>query len=458
MIKFGTDGWRGIIAQDFTFANLEKVSLGLASYLQEKYQKGAVVVGYDCRFLSDKFAQTVAEILLESGFDVYFPEKFVPTPYVAYAIKKLNALGGVMLTASHNPPEYNGFKFIPDYAGPALPEVTDRLEQLINSDAKPQKKAPGKKLLLNLKEEYLKHLITLSGLNLGQGTIVIDPMYGAGQGYLEEILRGLGYTLYPLRNHRDPLFGGGMPEPKKNELMPMVEEIKRRGADLGLALDGDADRFGIVEGERLFTANEILVLTYHYLIESGRGGDVARTVPTTHLLDKMARANGYNVIETPVGFKYIGKALREGAVLGGEESGGLSIAGHVPEKDGILADLLSVKIREYFKKPLTEVLNAIYDRYGQVYSRRDDYKTSPEAKEEVLKRLNSLKLTEIAGEKVVRENRIDGIKWELESGGFILVRASVTEPVFRIYGEAETPAKLDALLQEAKMVVLGTVL
>ncbi|NYE57685.1 phosphoglucomutase/phosphomannomutase family protein [Carboxydothermus ferrireducens] len=458
MIKFGTDGWRGIIAKDFTFASLEKVSLGLAAYLQEKYRAGAVVVGYDCRFLSEHFAETVAEILLKSGFDVYLPEKFVPTPYVAFAINKLKAIGGVMLTASHNPPEYNGFKFIPDYAGPALPDVTDRLEQLINAGAVPSLKEKGKKLTLNLESAYVDHLKKLTGLSYGQGTVVVDPMYGAGQGYLEKVLTDFGYTVSTIRNYRDPLFGGSMPEPKQKELKPLVEAIKNKKADLGLALDGDADRFGIVEGERLFTANEVLILTYHYLIESGRGGDVARTVPTTHLLDKMARANGFNVIETPVGFKYIGKALREGAVLGGEESGGLSIAGHVPEKDGILADLLAVKIREFFKKPLSEVLEDIYSRYGRSYTRRDDYRTTPEQKEEILKRLSSLKLTEIAGEKVLRESRVDGMKWELESGSFVLVRASGTEPVFRIYGEAESEEKLDLLLNEIKMVVLGTVL
>ena len=455
-IRFGTDGGRGITAEDFTFAALRKVSGAVAAYInEENLQSRGIVIGYDTRFLAERFAAVVAEEMQKQGIKVYFCTEATPTPVVAFGILHKKAGGAVMLTASHNPPEYMGFKFIPQYAGPALPQITDRITALLESgeifSCPPG--CGGKLEEVNFKDSYFDYIS--SRVNLGKIKdaglrFVVDPMHGAGIGYLEGILSGLGLDILALHNWRDPLFGGSMPEPREDLLIELIARVRSEHRDMGLALDGDADRFGIVDSlGRYISPNQVLCLLFRYLAEvRGLRGPVARTVATTTLLDRMARNYGLDVIETPVGFKYQGQAmLNQGAILAGEESGGLSVLGHVPEKDGILACLLMAEVTAYYGKPLSQVLEDIYDQYGHVHTQRLDFRCPAEKKQTTIELLEQFAPSNIHGVPVLDIITIDGWKYLLADGSWLLVRASGTEPVFRIYGEAKDKDTLSQLQQ-----------
>ncbi|MEW6425644.1 MAG: phosphoglucomutase/phosphomannomutase family protein [Bacillota bacterium] len=456
-IKFGTDGWRGVIARDFTFANVELVARAVAGYLKAHDLAGrGAVVGYDNRFLSDKFAETVAGVLDAEDVPVYIVEKSMPTPVVAFAIKEYAAGGAVMLTASHNPPEYNGIKFIPEYAGPALPHITQEIEENIKKlggQAKEAKEAAaeisGRRWRrIDPRPAYfahLKKLVDFAEVGRAGLKVVVDPMYGAGAGFLEELLRGAGVQVEVIHDRRDPLFGGTLPDPAAQSLGELRTRVLASGADLGLALDGDADRFGIIDRDGSYISpNHYLPVVYDHLLNArGWRGPAARTVATTHLLDRIAAGAGQQVYETPVGFKYIGQHLMEkGCLLGGEESGGLSIRGHVPEKDGVLAGLLAAEIVARHRQGLGGRLAEIWGRCGRLYSERVDVHTSREEKERVLGVLRELAPAEVAGKKVTGRLTVDGTKLVLEDGSWLLIRASGTEPLFRIYAEANNPEDL----------------
>jgi alpha-D-glucose phosphate-specific phosphoglucomutase len=473
-ISFGTDGWRDIIARDFTFANVELVAGGVARYINKHNLAGrGVVIGYDNRFLSERFAGIIARVFYDSGIRVYLMEKSTPTPVTAFAIKEYSAGGAVMLTASHNPPEYNGFKFIPEYAGPALPEVTNEIEMYINelerqgglprnqgeNRGADSENANAKGGQVNLKASYFSHLqklVDLSKIKQDGLKVVVDPMYGAGIGYLEEILSKAGAQVKALHNHRDPLFGGILPEPTGQSLAGLREQVLSSGADLGLALDGDADRFGIIDRDgNYISPNQFLAIVYYHQINfMGLLGPVARTVATTHMLDRIAAEAGQQVYETPVGFKFIGQNLRErDCLLGGEESGGLSIRGHIPEKDGILADLLAAQIVSYHRKSLGELLKEIWTRYGRLVSERMDIHTTQKEKERTLKALREFTPREVAGKKVVKRLGNDGTKLVLEDGSWLLVRASGTEPLFRVYAEAGGQEELKEIQEWGRALI-----
>lgn len=470
-ISFGTDGWRGIIAEDFIFDNLRLVTRAVAEYvIDEGLQQRGIVVGYDNRFLSDRFAAAVAEEMNNNGIPVFMICKPTPTPVTAYAIKVHNAAGAVMLTASHNPPEYNGFKFIPEHAGPALPHVTKKIEENIKKHhgvfiknlveeaegryghlikAQPPIECPCDQIdPIAVYMEHINELVDFATIGKAGLKVIVDPMYGAGIGYLDKLLNNAGVSVETMHNHRDPLFGGGMPEPTGSSLTELKERLKQTGADLGLALDGDADRFGIIDSNgEYITPNQFLPLLYYHLMEvKGVRGPAARTVATTHLLDRIAAHYDQQVEETPVGFKFIGQCIHErGAIMGGEESGGLSIKGHIPEKDGILAGLLAVEMVAYHGKSLTELLEQVYQQFGQLHSRRLDVHTTPEQKSNVLSALAQFKPTEVAGQTVTDMVRVDGVKVILADGSWALIRASGTEPLFRIYAEAATFAQVEQI-------------
>ncbi|MGO0123581.1 phosphoglucomutase/phosphomannomutase family protein [Desulfothermobacter acidiphilus] len=458
-IKFGTDGWRGIIARDFTFAGVERVATAIAAYLREEglAPRGAVV-GYDNRFLADRFAQAVAEVLRRWGISVYFPERPVPTPLVAFGIRHYRAGGAVVITASHNPPEYCGIKFIPEYAGPALPDVTERIEFLLESEPRPESSLRGELYPFSPQEDYFAHLARLvEGDKIGGAAlkVVVDPMFGAGIGYLEEMLRRYGAEVTAIRNWRDPLFGGGLPDPVPSRLQELVEKVGEKRAHLGLALDGDADRLGVISQEgRYVTPNQVLALLCYYLYAyRGWHGPVARTVATTHLVDRVAHAFGAEVKETPVGFKYLGRLLREeGCICAGEESGGLSVRGHVPEKDGILAGLLVAEMAAARGGSLLRLWEELVERFGELVSQRRDYLTTEEEKKRIMHFLQRWpEKSELAGQEVVKRTTIDGVKVVLADGSWILVRPSGTEPVFRVYAEAASEAKVERLHTTVKM-------
>jgi len=451
-IKFGTDGWRGIIADDFTFANLRRVSSAVARYIAEEGKAGrGLVIGRDTRFLAEEFARAVADVMTAAGIKVYISNEAAPTPVTAHAVLARKTAGAVMLTASHNPPEYNGFKFIPDYAGPALPHITDRITRIIPRVAE---KTPGRRELREVfdpKPEYYKFLagqVDLEKIKAAGLQVVVNPMHGAGIGYLEEVFSGLGIPAVSQRNWRDPLFGGQMPEPKSALLEDLRQAVLSGQGQLGLALDGDADRFGIIDstGEYILP-NQVLSLLARYLLkERGMRGPIARTVSTTTLLDKIVEDYGVSVIETAVGFKYLAQAmLEQGAILAGEESGGLSVKGHIPEKDGILACMLMAEVRAHYRKPLSAVLMDIYEEYGRLYTRRRDYTCSPQAKEQILAKLQTFSPAKISGLKVEDIVRIDGCKYILENGSWVLIRPSGTEALFRIYGEAGNEEELSEI-------------
>ncbi|TEB17708.1 Phosphoglucomutase [Pelotomaculum sp. FP] len=468
-ISFGTDGWRGILAEDFTFDNVRLVARAVARYINaHNLAAKGIVVGYDNRFMSERFASEIARVLAEQGITVYLTARSTPTPVVALAVWLQQAGGAVMLTASHNPPEYNGFKFIPEYAGPALPHITAEIEDNIRqlqgtgTTGEDGRTVSSKASVITIDphSDYAEHLASLVDLNaIGKAglKIAVDPMCGAGVGYLEDLLTRAGAEVVAIHCHRDPLFGGSLPEPTAKSLQELRRIVVEGGARLGLALDGDADRFGIIDANGEFiTPNQFLPLLYYHLLTfRGLEGPVARTVATTHLLDRMADRKGLKVFETPVGFKYIGQCiLEQGVIVGGEESGGLSIQGHVPEKDGILAGLLAAEMVAVHGKSLTDLLEDIAGEYGHLYSERLDVHTSPADKERVLGVLQSFMPEEVAGRKVTGSSSVDGVKLLLEGGAWLLIRASGTEPLFRIYVEAESHEEIKEI-QAATRSLLG---
>lgn len=465
-IKFGTDGWRDIIAAGFTFANVRAVAQGIAGFVRNHaLERRGIVVGYDNRFLSPQFAEAVAGVLAGNGIRVFMPFTSLPTPVVAFAVRHCQAGGAVMITASHNPPEYNGIKFIPEYAGPALPDITSEIEEeirrVLNGARIYELSAPESDQLgliekLDIKEHYIEHLGSLVNLNAFTGhrlRVAVDPMWGAGIGYLEEILRRAGCEVITLHSRRDPLFGGGLPEPTGHALVELMDKVRERGLDLGLALDGDADRFGVVDEDgRFVPPNRVLYLLLDYLLQTRSfRGPVARTLATTHMLDKAAEAYGLKVIETPVGFKYIGQCLREqGCIMGGEESGGMAIQGHVPEKDGILACLLVAEMVSARGKSLKAFTEEFSRKYGRVESGRLDVRYSERDREALMKRLDEFRPRQLDGRRVDRISETEGKKIILEDGNWALIRASGTEPVFRIYAEAEDAGAVSRIQEEIR--------
>ena len=460
-IKFGTDGWRGIIADDFTFENVRIVAQAVAEYVNglDMGHKG-IVVGYDNRFLSNRFADTIADVMVQNGIKVYLSGGPLPTPVTAFAVKVHDAAGAVMLTASHNPPEYNGFKFIPDYAGPALPHITEAIEENIKrlqntagewkvffqeqaAELAPERTKVAERIMIDPRSEYFEHLeqlVDMQAIADANLQIMVDSMHGSGIGYLDAMLTRAGIIVEPNRCNRDPLFGGNLPEPTSQTLACCGVWVKKGQGRLALALDGDADRFGIIDttGEYI-TPNQFFPVLYHHLItKKGLVGPVTRTVATTHKVDRIAEKHGQASYETAVGFKFIGQNLLEkGCVLGCEESGGLSIKGHIPEKDGILAGLLAAEIVAVNRKNLAELTAEVDREYGgKLYSDRLDLHTTPIQKQIVLDKLKDFTPDRVAGSAVIDKITLDGVKLVLDGGEWALVRPSGTEPLFRIYAEA----------------------
>lgn len=385
-ITFGTDGWRGVIADDFTFDNVKIVAQAISDYVLETYENPKIIIGYDYRFHSENFAKICADILSANAIHVLFSNNPIPTPAVAHAVVKKEASGAIMITASHNPYYYNGIKFIPHYGGPANTQITDKIIKNVERIQKEGLKDinPDKDLIeyFDYKEVYLNDILNLIDKKAFKGKqlkVLVNPMYGCGIGYIDEALRRLGCDVKVINNWRDPLFGGHLPEPNLENMKDLLEIIKTEEFDLGLATDGDADRFGVVNPDGQFiSANEVIFLLTDYLINTrGKASSVARTVATTSMIDKIAQKHGMRCIETPVGFKYIAECLmKEDALIGGEESGGLSIKGHVPEKDGILADLLVAEAVAKLEKSPKEILDRIESEYGKLYNKRIDVRTT----------------------------------------------------------------------------------
>jgi phosphoglucomutase len=459
-ITFGTSGWRGILADDFTFARARIVVAAIARYVKESgLGERGVVVGYDTRFLSEAFARDAAAGLAAAGLPVSLCTRDAPTPALASEILHRGAAGGINVTASHNPPEYNGIKFSMASGGPALPEVTAAIEAEANRLlAGPPLPPPSSSELpadrVVPADPYPAYaarvlaLLDLACLRRARLRVVVDPLYGTGRGYLDVLCREVGCEVSVIHDHRDPLFGGATPEPSAENLRDLARAMRERGAHLGLATDGDADRFGLLDSDGTFVEpNYLLGLLLDYLAGTrGWQGGVARSVATTHLVDAAAQRRGVPVYETPVGFKYIGELLAQGKILlGGEESAGLTVRGHVPEKDGILACLLGAElVAANGGRPVAALLQDLYRAVGTILSRRINLPLSPEGSDRLRAVLASPPTT-LGGKRVRAVNRLDGTKLLLEDGSWLLLRPSGTEPMVRLYVEAPSPERLDAL-------------
>ena len=473
-IKFGTSGWRGIIAEDFTFAGVRAVSQAIGEYVtaEESGAKGrGLVVGYDTRFLSEAFAAEAAKTLAAQGIRVFLTDRDTPTPVVAYEIIRRHAAGGIIVTASHNPPQYNGVKFSAAWGGPALPSVTKQIETRANAILAGTRATgvPATSLLetqasqlieqVDPRDAYLERLRALVDLKtLGRAglRIVVDPLFGSGRGLLDRLLREAGCEVTVLHDRRDPYFGGRPPEPSEEGLRELASQVVDHGAHLGLATDGDADRFGLVDADGSFLEpNYFLGVLLSHLVR-GRGwtGGVARSVATSHLVDAVARHLQIPVFETPVGFKYIGELIvQDKIVLGGEESAGLSVKGHVPEKDGILACLLAAEmVASHGGERLSTLLRSLYHEVGTILTKRLNYHLAPGAVEGLRARLEEPP-RRLADRAVVQVNRLDGVKMILEDGSWLLLRPSGTEPVVRLYAEASTTQHLDAIIAEGRGLI-----
>ena len=469
-IHFGTAGWRAIIAQDFTFKNLRVVTQSIVDYLKvEKLHHRQIIVGYDTRFHSENFARTVAEVLAANGVQVLLTQTDAPTPVISFEILQRKSAGAINITASHNPPEYSGVKFSTSWGGPALPEVTRYIEERCAvhlADTKPVPRmtlaeARKKKLVVDFDPapHYLKHmrnLIDFNALKKAKLSVVCDVLYGTGRNYLDTLLLESGCKVTVLHNWRDALFGGHAPEPSRENLAELMATMKKQKAHLGVSTDGDADRFGIVDSDGSFlTPNEILPLALDHLMRTRQWkGVVARSVMTTHFLDAVAKMHDVELRETPVGFKYIAEVmLKDNFVLGGEESGGLTIKGHIPEKDGILACLLMAEVRAAAKKPLRQCLADLQKKVGAFYTQRLNLHLSPEKMDALKEKLSTHPPTNIGEFSVRRIVDVDGFKFILKDQSWLGVRLSGTEPLIRLYAESDNEKKLSEIVAQGKKIV-----
>ncbi len=465
-IAFGTDGWRSTVDTDFNEENVRIVTQAICNYLYEKElaQKGCVVA-YDTRTHSEGFSEIVADVLVRNGIAALRMETFCPTPQAAFAVKQVGAAGAIMLTASHNPPAYNGIKFIPHYAGPATPDITDDIEWEIGTlreegtTEPPVERTIGPLKKLDVSNEYIKHLLTLverSVIERSKVKVLFDPMYGSGQNVFMRALAHMDTFVVPLHCYLDPDFGGLLPEPTEANLKECKKAVLDNRADVGVALDGDADRFGVVDsrGEYLSPNKALTLILWYLLTYKPTGGAVARSLATTHMLDTIAEHNGCRVLETPVGFKYIGELMREKMIiLGAEESGGMSVAGHIPEKDGLVAGLILIEIAARFKKPFSELLDNIYRELGPCYDERIDIEIGEGKKMELMETLRDGPPRRIGDEDVVKVDLRDGVKVVTGEDSWILVRASGTEPMVRVYVEARTREAFDKVRKTALKLV-----
>ena len=458
-IEFGTSGWRAIIAEDFTFENVEIMAQSISNYIiDEKMENMGIVIGYDNRFLSPEFANACARVFSANRIKVYLSDEAIPTPAVSFYINKYKSAGSVNITASHNPGLYNGIKYNLPNGGPADKDTIKAImKHVVEIDqTKRINRVYNDELIekFNPKKEYINELLKFIDIEVIKNSnlrIVSNPLFGAGIGYLEDILTDLDCDVVVVNEYRDAYFGGIMPDVSKRNMEDMIPIMKECNADLGIATDGDADRFGIIDKDGNFISpNEVLYLLMHYLITTrGWKTCVGRSVATTYMLDRLGEKFGIEVIETPVGFKYfVDLFLEKEAFLCGEESGGLSIKGHVPEKDGILACLLVVEMVAKLGKTPTEIIEDLKAEFGYLYNDRRDIHCTQKQKEDILGKLNSLSPKTIADKQVIKVISIDGLKFVMEDGSWVLVRASGTEPLFRIYGEGNSKGQLEEILDQ----------
>lgn len=450
-IAFGTDGWRATL-DVFTEDRIRMVGQAVAQYLSDHGMTSApVAIAYDAREHSPRFSRALADVLIDNGIDVLRTGRDTPTPVLAWSIAEHRLAGGLMVTASHNPPEYNGVKFITAAGAPALPTVTEAIEERL---AEPRAVASrGSEKPLSPISDYVDYVIKqVDPPDLSTLDVVYDGMHGSGRGVTDRLLRTAGATVETYRCTRDPRFGGGSPEPKPETLETMVQQVSTAQADLGIANDGDADRIAVATPDRGYLDENLLyAAVYDYLLER-HDGPAVRTVSTSSIVDRVAAAHGEDVVETPVGFKWIAAAMREhDALIGGEESGGFSIRGHVREKDGVLMGLLTAAMAA--EEPIDTRVDRLLEEHGPIVQDKIGIECPDEQKAQILERIGNAVPDEIAGSGVASISEVDGYKISLDGGGWILVRPSGTEPKLRIYAEGESQPQVDDFLDAGREIV-----
>ncbi|ALG82983.1 phosphoglucomutase/phosphomannomutase family protein [Halanaeroarchaeum sulfurireducens] len=451
-ISFGTSGWRATL-DVFTAPRVRMVGQATADYLDDVGSGDeSVAIGYDARETSRGFAEELARVVAANGHDVLLPARDCPTPMVAHAIVTRDLAGGLVVTASHNPPEYNGVKFFPGNGSFPLPDVTEAIEANLREPVAAPEAEWGTIREVDLVEPHLDAAMALLAPDLDGLTVVYDAMHGSGRDVTDRLLERAGADVICLHCERDPDFGGTPPEPSPDRLQALVEAVREEGADLGVANDGDADRIGVVTPERGFLdENLFFAAAYDHLLESDTGPAV-RTVSTTFLIDRVAQAHGEEVIETAVGFKWVADAVREhDALMGGEESGQFTIRGHVPTKDGVLMALLAATAES--ERRIDDRVDALLAEHGNVHQDKVSVDCPDSEKSRVLAELEGAFPDAIADRSVVEINPTDGVKALLDDGSWLLIRPSGTEPKLRVYAEAGSERRVDELLAAGRNVV-----
>ena len=468
-IKFGTSGWRAVIADEFTLSNVRRAVTGIARYVsshQPADRRAKIIIGRDPRFLGEALVQTATAIITAHDIEAMVITDPAPTPAIAFEVRRAHADGAINFTASHNPPQYNGIKFSTPDGAPALPGVTREIEAEITAlgdteiPAAPNQADSAPAHPIEIKAAYLKRLaelVDLTAIRKSGIKLVFDPFWGASRGYSDSLLRDHGISVASLHDYRDVLFGGHAPEPDGDLLNDCRAKMRETGAQLGIATDGDADRFGIVDQDGTYIQpNYIIALLFDYLVETrGWKNGVAKSVATTNLINALAEYHKVPLHETPVGFKFIGELINQDAIaIGGEESAGLTIRGHVPEKDGILAGLLVAEMVAVRGSSLGEQLHALFAKVGSFYPLRENFRLTAATKSNFTKKIQG-DPRELGGRMVKQIVRTDGLKLLFDDGSWVCYRLSGTEPVVRVYTEAKSQDDSAKLSEAAKQWVLS---
>jgi len=465
-IKFGTDGWRAVIAQDFTFDNVCICAQAVANFLVDvKMADRGLVIGYDTRYGSERFAAAVAEIIAGNGIKAYLCRKPLPTPVISYGILVKQAAGAIIITASHNPAEWNGFKYKPEYAGSASPEVIAQIEGHIpgiidSGDVRSVALQDGlKKKLISYIDpfppylEQISKLVDLDAIRNAGLNVAVDSMYGAGIGIFKKVLAGGSTKVTEINSKRNPLFPGINPEPIAVNMKKLSKLIAKDGLDVGLATDGDADRIGIMDEKGQFITQLVTyaLLTLYMLEVLGERGAIVKTITTTDMVYRLGQIYDVPVIETSVGFKYVGPIMiKENALIGGEESGGYGFRGHIPERDGILAGLYFLDLMIKLKMKPSQLVAHLYNKVGPHYYHRVDIHFPAKERDAIISRVANANPAQIDGAPVVKIDTFDGYRFKLADTSWLLIRFSGTEPVLRIYAETSSPERVQKLPAEGK--------
>jgi alpha-D-glucose phosphate-specific phosphoglucomutase len=481
-IKFGTDGWRGVIAEDFTFENVRRVGQATADYWRSRSLPKSAIVGYDNRFLSETYAKLVCEVLAANGIQALYPPQAAPTPAISYAVRDRGLAGAVMITASHNPPQFNGYKLKAEFAGPADPEICAAVEHRVDQNAVRRENFDDavKRGAIEIYDPNPAHIaavrkiVDLKKIRATNLRVVVDSMHGCGGTLLHDALVGqaarrpktaasrrLALHVSTVRANRDVLFGGINPEPIAKNLGVLCAAVNRSRADIGLATDGDADRLGVVDEKGRYVSIQLVFATLllHLLRNKGASrGLVVKSTNSTVLIDRICRAHGLEFVEVAVGFKHICKQMREHDVLiGGEESGGIGFAGHIPERDGILANLMLLEMLAMTRKSVTQVVRELQNEFGKSAYDRIDMHFPVEQRAEFIETLRRNPPAKLLDSPLARVNDSDGVKYIAQDDSWLMFRTSGTESIIRIYSEAADSLRVRKLLATGKRIALKSV-